>query len=137
MGRFLLPVLVLSGCISGFIEGADKGGSDDSAADAADDSGPEDTEPEQLYCDTLSLDIGGPDEPVVGDVWYVWVDCDGARLLGGIVVRYEPVEAASLDENVLTFLESGEGMVVVRAGTTELTQAVDVGEAPPARPAAP
>lgn len=129
MIRSLLPMLALSGCISGFIEGA-KTSEPEDTAEVTDDTAAEDTEPERLYCDTLSLDIGGPDSPVVGDVWYVWVDCDGARLLGGIVVRYDPVEGASLDENVLTFLEPGEGMVVVRAGTTELTQDVTVGEAP-------
>lgn len=97
---------------------------DDSAA-ADSDSADEDDE---HLCDQVSLDLLGPDEPKVGDSWTIWVNCDDSRLLGPLVVRFDPIEFASVTDNVATFLVAGTAELSVRSGTYDLSTEVTVTE---------
>jgi len=94
---------------------------------AVTDSDSEDSGDEHL-CDEVSLDLLGPDQPKVGDSWTIWVNCDDSRLLGPLVVRFDPIEFASLDDNVATFLVAGTAELTVRSGTYELSTEVTVTE---------
>ena len=57
---------------------------------------------------TAVLEIYGPDDPVVGDEWLVWMRCDGVTIVGAGVLRFDPPGLATVDVNLATFIESGE-----------------------------
>lgn len=86
-------------------------------------------EEDEHTCHEVSLDLLGPKEPVVGDTWVIWVDCDDSRLLGPMVVRFDPSDFASVDDNTAVFLYAGQGTLSVRSGVYDLSAEVTVGEA--------
>ena len=67
-------------------------------------------------CDETTIDARGPDQPVVGDEWTVWLKCDGALMQGPMVIRFTPADFATLDENVVTFTTAGEASMRVQVG---------------------
>lgn len=88
-------------------------------------------EEEQEYtgCEgPLSLEILGPEAPVVGDEWTVWMWCDDALLTGTMRLRFDPAALATVEDNVATFLEAGEGTMYYQVGAHRLDQAITVGE---------
>lgn len=95
-------------------------GSGDSA-DSAD-------EDDEHSCDQVELDLLGPEAPIVGDTWTIWVDCDGTRLLGPMVVRFEPSDFALVDDNVAVFQYAGKATLNVRSGVYALDTEVTVTE---------
>ena len=88
----------------------------------------EEEEPEYEECVELSYEVLGPEEPVVGDTWIVWARCDGATLIGATVLRFDPSDFASLDENTATFLYAGTGTMKLRVGNQNFEQEVVVAE---------
>jgi hypothetical protein len=96
---------------------------DSAVADSDSDSGGD-----EHLCDEVSLDLLGPDAPKVGDSWTIWVNCDDSRLLGPLVIRFDPIEFASLADNVATFQVAGTAELTVRSGTYELSTEVTVTE---------
>ena len=70
----------------------------------------------------------GPDEPVVGDQWVLWLSCDGARLVGPIVIHIDPVDFCTVEENVATFVTAGTASITVDSGVYEDTIEVTVSE---------
>jgi hypothetical protein len=87
-------------------------------------------EEEYVPCEEVELDVLGPTEPVVGDVWVVWLDCDGVRLVGYQVLAVDPPEIAVVDENEMTFQYAGEGWLSLSAGRYSDETTFVVGEAP-------
>ena len=85
------------------------------------------TEPPQSSgCDVVEFDYDGPDDPVVGDEWTVWLRCDGALLLGASVIGIDPPELATVADNLLTFVQAGAGTVSVQTGAFSATQDVTI-----------
>lgn len=80
-------------------------------------------------CDVTEIRYDGPAEPVVGDVWTVWMYCDDALMMGAMVIRFEPTDMASFDENVLTWVKAGTGVLTIQAGSTKAELEVTVAEA--------
>lgn len=79
---------------------------------AVDDS--RDDEPQG--CGVVELDVQGPAEPRVGDSWTVWLRCDGATMLGATVLRFDPPTIATLEDNVATFVDSGDATMTMQVG---------------------
>lgn len=92
---------------------------------------PVDTAPEEQVqdepepCAEVELDVEGPQPPVVGDEWTVWLRCDGSTLIGTTVVRFDPADFGTVDANVVTFLRAGTATLRVQVGAyreeTEVT----------------
>ena len=101
------------------------GGPDTGGADAASkDSGglPQPEAPaEDEGCESLTLGHDGPDTPVVGDQWAVFLRCDEATLVGASVLTVDPVEAAEIDENLVIFREPGPCTVRLQVGSRAAT----------------
>jgi hypothetical protein len=76
--------------------------------DCAEDSGCED--------DELEIDVLGPLAPSVGDDWMVWLRCDGATLIGTLVLRFDPPDFATTEVNQVTFRRAGTGEMTVQVG---------------------
>lgn len=76
-------------------------------------------------CQVVELDVEGPQPPVVGDEWTVWLRCDGATLIGTTVVRFDPPDFGMVDGNVVTFTQAGTATLRVQVGAyreeTEVT----------------
>lgn len=89
-------------------------------------------EDEPLECEEVTLDILGPEAPVVGDEWVIWLDCDGVRLTGPMVIAFDPVDFATIDENYVTFMYAGTAELHVDSGRKDFDQfvTVDVAEDP-------
>jgi hypothetical protein len=68
-------------------------------------------------CESLTLGHDGPDSPVVGDQWAVFLRCDEATLVGASVLTVDPVEAAEIDENLVIFREAGPCTVRLQVGS--------------------
>ena len=68
-------------------------------------------------CQVVELEALGPDAPVVGDSWTLWLRCDGATLAGWGVYTVDPIGLAEFEDNVATFQESGSGTLTVQNGT--------------------
>ena len=99
------------------------------------DTASRDTAPQQVEehedssgCQAVTLDILGPEDPVVGDSWTVWLHCDEALLTGVTVLSFAPPEFATVDENVATFLYAGEATMRMQVGAYWQEQDVTVGE---------
>ncbi len=97
---------------------------DTASVDSADTADEEDDH----TCDEVSLDLLGPEEPVVGDTWVIWMNCDESRLIGPMVVHFEPTDFATLEDNVAVFLYAGQAELSVRSGTYDLSTTVTVTE---------
>lgn len=76
-----------------------------------------DTRTEPAGCELVEVGFDGPDPPVVGDSWTVWPLCDGDPVFGATVIRVDPATSASLEENVLTWLEPGACTVMAQTGS--------------------
>ena len=113
MRVLLLPLFLgLTGCIFG------GGKADEEEDDGDDDGGAEDSgEPEVEPCGEVWIDYMGEDEPHVGDEWTIWLRCDDALLVGPTVIRFDPLDFASVNENVVTWTQAGEGLMRVQTGT--------------------
>lgn len=81
-------------------------------------------------CTEAELDPLGPSEPVVGDVWTVWLRCDGTTLTGAMVLQITPPTMGTFNDNLLTFVEAGQGVLKAQVGSYVDEQDVVVGEAP-------
>ena len=98
-----------------------KSGQDTDSGDSSDsgDSG-------NALCNKLSIDALGPKAPVVGDQWVIWVNCDDARLLGPMVIAFDPTDFVSMDQNTATFLYAGSAVLSVTAAGSTMTDDVTV-----------
>ena len=67
-------------------------------------------------CDETWIDHIGPDDPMVGDSWTVWLYCDDALLTGPTVIRFDPLDFATVQDNVVTWVRDGEGLMRVQTG---------------------
>lgn len=76
-----------------------------------------DTGEEWVPCEETDLFIDGPEAPRVSDTWAVIMRCDGATLVGPMVLRITPVEMATVSENEITWVQPGEGEIRVQVGT--------------------
>ena len=94
--------------------------------DSVEDTDPVVDEDPDTGCEVVEVGWDGPDPPVVGDSWTVWPICDGAVVMGATVVRVDPVEAATIDENVLTFAQAGACDISVQVGSEKATITVEV-----------
>ena len=103
--------------------GTDTGDTADTAADSSD---TEDSS--EMGCSDWEIDALGPKQPVVGDDWTIWLSCDDARVVGPIVITWDPADFVELDENVATFLYAGDAMLYVSTGRVDLEKAVTVTE---------
>ena len=79
-------------------------------------------------CDEVVLNYDGEDKPQVGDMWTVWLKCDGALLMGPSVIATEPQEFAQIYDNEVTFLMAGSGDLTVQTGSFSDTMTVVVGK---------
>lgn len=81
-------------------------------------------------CDEVWMKVDGPESPVVGDTWTVWLYCDDALMTGATVLNVDPPSAASIEEDTtnLTWLEPGEATVRLQVGSRWDEVTVDVGE---------
>ena len=128
--RPLLGVLPFLWACHGDVRDSESGtGNDDSVP--VDDSVPmddssltTDTE-DDLGCDKLEIAYDGPSPPHVGTQWILQLWCDGA-LMTLTIIRFDPSDFASLDENVATFLVAGDGTIQMQAGTDRVYMDVTV-----------
>lgn len=105
-------------------DSADTADTADTSADSAD---TEDSS--EMGCSDWAIDALGPKEPVVGDEWTIWLSCDDARVVGPIVISWDPGDFVELEDNVATFLYAGDAMLYVSTGRVDLEMAVTVTEA--------
>ncbi len=96
--------------------GADTGGETATTKDSGGLPAP-DAPAEDEGCESLTLGHDGPDTPVVGDQWAVFLRCDEATLVGASVLTVDPVDAAEIDENVVIFREPGPCTVRLQVGS--------------------
>jgi hypothetical protein len=112
----LFGLLALGACtIPGLGDGEDPDATGDGGGNAGDGGEDEYTwEP----CEETWVHYVGPDSPVVGDEWTIWLKCDGAILTGPTVIRFEPdLGFALVNENVITWNKTGETTLYVQTGT--------------------
>ena len=116
MRRMLLIAALMVGCLP--------------SSDEVEETGSVDQPPEVEFdgCDELEIRYTGPDEPVVGDSWSVLLYCDGALLTGPLVLRFNPPEFATIDENTVTFVQVGTAEMRVQVGAMRETMDVTVTE---------
>lgn len=79
-------------------------------------------------CQEVELDALGPSEPVVGDTWVIWLSCDGARLVGPMVITFDPLDFVQLDDNIAVFQYAGTGTLTVNTGRYRVEAQVTVTE---------
>lgn len=79
-------------------------------------------------CDEPEIRVSGSDPPLVGDEWTIFLWCEDTLLTGAMVVQFDPPEVAELDENIATFIESGEATLYVQVGRYSNSRAVTIGE---------
>lgn len=91
------------------------------------DTDPGDTESAEP-CEELVVDVMGDDPPHVGDTWTVWLRCDGATLTGATVLRFDPPDFATIDDNQAAFLYVGEATMTIQVGRERVTREVEVVE---------
>lgn len=88
-----------------------------------------DSDSSEMGCSGWEIDALGPEEPVIGDSWTIWLSCDGARVVGPIVISWDPEGFVSMEDNVATFTQSGDATLYVSTGRVDLEKAVHVNEA--------
>ena len=95
------------------------GSVDGDTADPVDTVEPDSPHTTSHPCDDADpeIDVNGSSAPQVGDSWTVWLRCDGTLLVGTLVVRFDPNDFASLDDNVVTFLQTGTAEMTVQVGS--------------------
>ena len=119
--RWLATITLFSGCL-GFLRDSDDTGDSDPVDDVEND--PYEWEP----CNTVHIDYIGPDEPVVGDSWTVWLYCDDALLMGPQLLRFDPTNFAMIgDDNSCTFNRVGTGTLRMQVGAEWAEMDVTVG----------
>lgn len=106
--------LALAACGGKDTEDEDDGGGGYTTPWGSSDGGEEEEEYEP--CVETWIDYTGTDSPSVGDEWTVWLRCDGAILTGPTVIRFDPLDFASVEDNVITFARSGEGWMRLQTG---------------------
>lgn len=94
-------------------------------------TGEEDTTPQEdtdvpKGCEEVSLDIRGPDEPIVGDEWTILMRCDDAVLTGPMVIRFTPPDFANLDANTVLFTTAGSASMRVQLGAYRVDREITV-----------
>ncbi|NOY25135.1 MAG: hypothetical protein GXP62_04600 [Oligoflexia bacterium] len=119
----LLMVLLTACTIPGLDGTASTEGTSQTDADAGGTTGTVDFQ----GCDENRIDYIGPDEPVVGDEWIVWLYCDEALLNGPMVLRFDPLDFASVADNVATWRLEGTGTMFVQTGSQRAEMEVTVG----------
>lgn len=77
-------------------------------------------------CDEVTVYVDGREMPQVGDRWTVLLRCDGVTLTGPMVIQVEPLRLATVEENVLTFVEEGSGVVRAQVGSFRASREVIV-----------
>lgn len=82
--------------------------------------------PEIHECGEVELLFDGNDPPHVGDLWTIWLTCDGTVLMGASRIGITPVEAASANENELTWALAGEATIDMQTGQTKGSRTVTV-----------
>lgn len=97
-------------------------------AEETDTDEPVDTEDTYVPCTDTWIEFEGPEAPRVGDSWTVYLYCDGALMMGAMILRFEPPEFATLDENVATFQQAGTAVMKVQMGTYREEMEVTVSE---------
>ena len=95
-------------------------------------TGVEDTDPvedtdEPKGCGEVTLDLRGPEAPIVGDEWTVLMRCDEAVLTGPMVIRFTPPDFANVDGNTVIFTTAGTGSMRVQVGAYRVDQDLVVG----------
>lgn len=110
-----LACLIIVGCGGSGKDSGDDGGDGSMPWDSTGDGGEEEDEWEP--CEKTWIDWVGPDAPALGDEWTVWLQCDGAILTGPTVIRFDPLDFATVDENTITFVQQGEGWMRLQTGT--------------------
>lgn len=130
MHLFLFAAL-LGGCRPKAEFQWDTGNSVEDTADTADTStdSADSDDSSEMGCSNWAIDALGPEEPVVGDSWTIWLSCDDARVVGPIVISWDPGDFVELEDNVATFLYAGEATLYVSTGRVDLEKAVTVTEA--------
>jgi hypothetical protein len=98
---------------------------DDSSADDSSSFADDSSDTDDLGCDKLEIKYDGPYPPHVGTQWILQLWCDGA-LMTLTIIRFDPTDFASLDENVATFLYAGDGTIQMQAGTHRVYMDVTV-----------
>lgn len=102
------------------------GKSDDSAPDLEDTS--VDPDPQPTGCDVLEVGYDGEDTPTIGDTWTVWPICDGSPVLGAMVVRVDPSDAATISDGEVTWELAGTHELMVQSGSQKAYLDVTVAE---------
>lgn len=82
--------------------------------------------PESQTCEVPEIDQDGEDPPKVGDVWTIFLKCDGTTMLGSSVIALEPATAATHNDNVLTWAEVGPATISLQTGRFKATRDVTV-----------
>jgi hypothetical protein len=102
------------------------------APEEEEEDAPEDTAPveeeEGISCAENTLRIDGEEAPAVGDSWTVYMLCDGNIMTGAAVMRFDPTDFATIEENTATFLYAGDATMTFQMGQTRLTEDVTVTE---------
>ena len=88
----------------------------------------QDTQDTYQGCDSTEIHIIGDSPPLLGESWTIWMKCDGAILQGPMVLRFDPLDFATIDENVVTFQLLGTGEMTVQVGAYRETMQVTVEE---------
>jgi hypothetical protein len=83
---------------------------------------------EDLEIDPLGLKGSSTSSPVVGDEWIVWLRCDGVTLTGPMIIQFDPLDFATLDENVVTFIMAGDAEMRVQVGGYQASMDLTVTE---------
>ncbi len=120
--RISLLALLVLGCGD---KAADSGlVADTSAMEDEDDEGDERDD-----CEEVSIKVIGPQPPVLGDEWTVYLNCDEALMTGTTVVRVDPPDFAGIADNVISWTTAGEATLSVQVGSIRLYEDVTVVEA--------
>jgi len=123
----LICVLALGACT---IPGVNDKDDPEETADGGGGAGDGGGEDEYTWepCEETWVHYVGPDSPMVGDEWTIWLKCDGAILTGPTVIRFEPdLGFALVEDNVITWNKSGETLLYVQTGTERAELDVTVG----------
>jgi len=131
MRSTLILSLALAGCtVPGTGTGKDSGAGGDGGASTADGGGTDGGSTGYQPCVETWVDHVGPDEPVVGDEWTIWLYCDGVLLTGPTAIRFDPLEFASVNENIVTWDTAGTGTIRVQTGSEWAEEEVTVSAGP-------
>lgn len=84
-------------------------------------------------CTDYHVEVNGPEQPVVGDEWEVWLWCEDVLQVGASVVGSDPPDFVAIrGPNTIEFLYAGTGKLRIQVGNYRHYEPVTVGE-PPAR----